>query len=313
MAIDRVATSAQAQYMLAQVLKAEKSLNTYQTQVASGLVTSSYAELGDKAAALESAKAAAARAEAYAANTKLALTQTDLQDTQLTQLSNLAEQLKEAITSAAANADGTSLMDTAESIFEQAAAILNSMDSNGTYIYGGGRGDSAPFTATSLDELDGADVASFFANGSTKKTVLVGDGQTVEIGVLASDIGTGLMTALQNLLSADNSASLSGSLTSDQIANFSENVLPSVTTAYAGLNTATALNGETYSRLEDAIANQQALATLYQGFVSDIQDVDMPTAAANLSQAQTALEAALQVSVKLNNLSLLNYLPTTTG
>jgi flagellar hook-associated protein 3 FlgL len=314
MTVDRIATSAQSQYMLSQVLKSEKTLNTYEAQVSSGYVSTDYTGLGDKVAALESAKAAAARADAYSSNTQLAVTQTDLQNTQLSTLSSLAGQLKEAISTAAANGDGTGLMNTAQDIFQQASAILNSTDSNGNYIYAGGQGNTKPFTATSLSDLTTGTVSSFFQNGTQKTSVLVGDGQSVQIGVLASDVGTQLMTALQNLQNADSpSGSLGSTLTDTQVTTLTDNVMPSAMTAYTELNNSTATNGEIYSRLQDDITNQQSLSTLYQGFVSDIQDVDMTTAAANLSQAQTALQAALEVSTKLNNLSLLNYLPTTSS
>jgi flagellar hook-associated protein 3 FlgL len=47
--------------------------------------------------------------------------------------------------------------------------------------------------------------------------------------------------------------------------------------------------------------------------VSNIEDVDMPTAITQLNQNQTALQAALQVTAQLNQVSLLNYLPAPTG
>jgi flagellar hook-associated protein 3 FlgL len=316
MTVERVATNAQSQFLLSQITKANTALDATQAQVASGKVSSDYVGIGDKTASLEAARAAAARADAYAANTQLAVTQTDLQNSQLTALSNLAGQLKQAITTAAGNSDGTGLMTTAGDIFQQASAILNSADANGNYIYGGGQGNSPPFTATSLSDLTSGSVSSFFQNGSSKKSVMVGDGENVQIGALASDIGTQLMTALQNLANADGpSGSLNGALTSSQLDNLSANVLPSATQAYAGLNNATAANGETYNRLQDAVTNQQSQSTLYKGFVSDIEDVDMTQAVTKLNQNQVALQAALEVTARLGQLSLLNYLPapTTTG
>ena len=313
MTVDRVTTNTQSQYLLSQIMKANVALDTTQAQVASGKVSTDYVGIGDKTAALEGARAAAARADAYASNTQLAVTQTDLQDTQLTTLSGLAEQLKEAISTAVGDSDGTNLMATADDIFQQASSILNSTDANGNYIYGGGQGNTKPFTATSLSDLATGTVSSFFQNGTQKTSVLVGDGQSVQIGVLASDIGTQLMTALQSLQNADSpSGSLDGSLTSTQTADLTNNILPSATTAYTDLNTATAANGETYSRLQDDVTAQQSLSTLYKGFVSDIEDADMTQAATKLSLNQTALQAALEVSAKLGQLSLLNYLPTTT-
>jgi flagellin-like hook-associated protein FlgL len=47
--------------------------------------------------------------------------------------------------------------------------------------------------------------------------------------------------------------------------------------------------------------------------VSDIQDTDMAKAATQLSLNQTQLQAALQVTAGLHQLSLLNYLPAPTA
>ena len=59
---------------------------------------------------------------------------------------------------------------------------------------------------------------------------------------------------------------------------------------------------------------QTSMSTLYKGFVSNIQDTDMATAATQLSLNQTALQAALQVTSTLNHLTLLNYLgPVSAG
>jgi len=148
MSVDRVATNSQTSYMLSQIAKANAKLQQSSEQTASGKISSDYAGIGDKTAALEGARAAADRASGYATNTQLAVTQTDLQDTQLSTLSGLAQQLQKAITSAAGNSDGTSLMTTAQSVFEQASSILNSTDSNGNYLYAGEKTDTKPFTAT---------------------------------------------------------------------------------------------------------------------------------------------------------------------
>jgi len=310
MSVDRVATSNQSQYFLSQIMKASKALDVTQAQVSSGKTSSDFTGIGDKTAALEVARAAAARADAYQSNTQLALTQTDLQNTQLTGLSNLAGQLQKAIRTAAGNADGTSLMDTAQTIFQQAESILNATDSNGNYLYGGQKSDTPPFTATSLAQLSSEPVTGFFVNGTVAKSVQVGDGQTQKIGVLASGIGADLMNALKSLYQADSPAgSLSGQLSDTQTTALTATVLPLATQAVTALNTATAANGNNYSSLKDAVTNQQSLSSLYGGFVSDIEDVNMAQALTNLNANQLALQAALTVTAKLSQLSLLNYLP----
>ena len=315
MSVDRVATNAQSQYYLTQIMQANAALDTAQQQVSSGKVSNTYAGIGDKTAALEGARSAQARNTAYQTSTNLALTQTDLQNTQLTQLSGLAQQLNTAISTAAANNDGTDLMSTAQSIFQQAKAILNATDANGSYIYGGEKSDQPPFTANSMADLTAAPVSSYFQNGTKKTSVVVGDGQTETIGVLASDVGTELMNTLASLQSLGGSGALNGTLTDAQSTSLTDTVLPLGQQAYTDLNAATAQNGDTYKNLQGSQDTQTTLSNLYQGFVSNIEDVDMASAITKLNQNQTALQAALEVSARLGQLSLLNYMPvgTTTG
>src|SRR5581483_8863335 len=142
MSIDRVATSQQMQFFLSQLRQAGGALDKTQAQIASGKVANNYAGFGDQTQVLQATMAAKARNSAYQTATQLAITQTDMQNTQLTSLSDLAGQLKKALSDAVANNDGSSLMTQTQSIFDQAVAILNSKDANGNYIYGGGRNDT---------------------------------------------------------------------------------------------------------------------------------------------------------------------------
>src|SRR3954465_7410221 len=153
MSVDRVATSAQTAFFLSQIQHAGNALDKVQEQIASTKNANTYAGFGDKAQVLTATIAANARNDAYTNATKFAVTQTDLQDTQLTSLSSLAAALKKAVSDAVANNDGSTLMTQAQSIFDQASAILNSKDANGDYIYSGGKTDVAPVTAASLSAL----------------------------------------------------------------------------------------------------------------------------------------------------------------
>lgn len=314
MSIDRVASNSSTQYMLSQIMRANNALDQSQAQVASGKAATDYAGIGDKTAALEAARSASNRADAYMSSSQLALTQTDLQDAQLTNLAGLATQLQKAVQGAAGKSDGTNLIDTAKSVFEQAKAILNSTDANGNYIYGGQKSDTPPFTATDISQLNSQPIANFFVNGNSAKVVQVGDGQSQKIGVLASDVGEQLMTALNTLYQQDvPSGTLSGALTGAQVDNLTANVLPGVTQAVNTINGVAATNGDAFKAIQSSITNQQAVKNLYDGFVSDIEDVDMASAITKLNSNQTALQAALTVTAKLGSLTLLNFLPANFG
>ena len=313
MSIDRVATSAQTGYFLSQLQNAGSALDKVQEQIASGKNANTYAGFGDKTQLLTATLSANARNAAYTGATKFAVTQVDLQDTQLTGLSSLAATLKKAVSDAVANNDATGLMTQAQSIFDRASAILNSKDANGDYIYGGGKTDVAPMAVGTLAALQAApSTASAFANGNLKKSVQVADGVSVTYGVTASDVATGLMQALKDIAAFDAGGSgnfnAAASLSSAQN-TFLTGAIAQITTVNVNLNATTAANGYISNRLTDAQTQQLSMDTLYKGFASNIQDTNMADAATQLSLNQTQLEAALQVTAGLHQLSLLNYLP----
>jgi flagellar hook-associated protein 3 FlgL len=315
--IDRVASNSQTQVQLQQMMQAESALNTSQNQVSSGKVATDYTGMGDKTAVLEAARSAANKSSALQSTLQLAVNQADLQDTQLSSLSDLAGQLRQDVTTALANNDGSTLMTQAQSIFDQASQILNSKDANGNYLYAGNNDGSPPVTVSSLSDLAALpSVSAAFANGSVGKSVSTGDGSNVQLGLLASDLGTQLFSSLQQIaqFNAGPSGNLGAGLSQTQ-SDFLSTQVSSATAAATGINNVMAQNGDVYNQLTDAVTHQQSLNTLYTGFVSNLEDVDMPTALSQLSQNQTALQAALQVTAQLHQISLLNYLgaPTATG
>ena len=313
MSIDRVATSAQTAYFLSQIQNAGSALDKTQEKIASGKNANSYAGFGNQTQVLTATIAANARNSAYTTATKLAATQTDLQDTQLTSLADLTGKLKKAVSDAVANNDASTLMAQVRSIFDQASSILNSKDANGDYIYAGGKTGTAPVTVTSLADLQALpSVADAFANGDLKRSVQVADGVNVSYGLTASDIGTGLMQALKDIAAFDAGGSgnldAATSLTAAQN-GFLSGAITTVTGTAIDLNALSAANGYVSNRLTDAQTHQASMNTLYKGFVSDIQDTNMADAATQLSLNQTQLQASLAVTSTLHQLSLLNYMP----
>jgi len=317
MSVDRIPTAQQSAYFLSQINKTSAALNTTNQQIASQVVSSTYAGFGNQAQVLTASISANARNDAYKAATDLATTQADMQDTHLTSLNTLVTQLKKAVSDAVANNDPTTLMGQVQSIFDQATAILNSKDANGDYLYSGGKTDAAPVTVSSLSALVALPATSgAFNNGTDKKSVQVADGQTISFGLTASDIGTGLMQALKDIAGFDAGASgnFDGSNSLSQAQNdFLTNQISSVGTVAVNLNTEAAQNGYAYNQLQSASTTQDSMATLYTGFINNIQKTNMAEAATQLSLNQTALQAVLQVTSGLNQLTLLNYLPTPGG
>lgn len=309
MSLDRIGSAANTQVMLAQIQKAELALDLSNRQVATGKVATTYAGYGDKTAIMESARSAAARADANVETAKQAVARLDLQDAQLTQMTELMSDVRQAITKAAADQDATSLMDQLEGYFSQAVQILNSKDANG-YIYAGELNQTAPVTVGTLADLAALpSVAQAFANGTVKSSVRVGEMQTVQVGLLASDLGTELFGLFRQF--SQFNTGVDGPFeakTTPAQQSFLESSIQDAANVSSGVNREAAGNGIRYQMVQDTLDRLTSTSTVYKGFVSNIEDVDITEALARLNQNQVALQAAFQVTSTLNRLSLLDFL-----
>lgn len=318
MSIDRVANLTQSNYLAAQMMGRETSVSTVSEQLSSGNVSPTYDGYGNKTMAMESARAVVNRTTGYQGATSIALSQAEVQDNQLDQLSSLAQNLSTAISHAVATNDGSSLSSTCSDIFDQAKAILNYQDANGSYIYGGGNDTTAPLTVAKYSDLSSLSTTAItnptdpnyvFTNGSATKSVQVSDSETVSYGATASDVGTKLISVLQSV--ATYVATKGTDFTTNMDNNdtdFLSATISQADSAYKSINQSTALNGIAYQNIQTASDTQTTTVNLYKGFVSGIQDVDMAQASTDLTNAQTALQASVMVTSSLNKVSLLNYL-----
>jgi flagellar hook-associated protein 3 FlgL len=314
MSVDRIATSNQTTYMTSQLLKQEAKVGQYSAQVASGQVSTSYSGYGSQVQALESARGVVNRTAAYQTATSYAISQVGTQDTYLSQLDTTVSDLMSDVGTAISSGDATTLTASVQSALTQIASILNSQDSSGNYIFGGGNNSSEPVTASTFDDLlantDEDDISGAFADGTSVKSVQVSDTQTIDTGVLASDAGSDVLSVIRkyaDYIGSLDDGDFGSTLTTDD-ENFLSTFCSDIKDAYSTVTNVEGKNGDVYSSLEDAADTKDALLTTYKGFVSNIQDVDMTTAADNLSNSQTALQAVVQVTSSLNDISLLDYL-----
>jgi flagellar hook-associated protein 3 FlgL len=152
-------------------------------------------------------------------------------------------------------------------------------------------------------------VSNAFANGQVKTSVRVGESQTVQVGLLASDLGTQLFSLLQQVAQFDGGAGGPfDTKTTPAQQSFLESLVQPATDVAQGINGQAAVNGIRYQTVKDTMTQLQARSTVYSGFVSSIQDVDMAEALTRLNQNNTALQAAFQVTSTLGKLSLLDFM-----
>ncbi len=228
----------------------------------------------------------------------------------LSQLSDLVSQAQQAAisaSSATSTSQSASLASQVNSILKQAVTLANSQYGD-QYIFGGTSTATAPY---SVDDSTGAVTYSGDSNSITVKTGssdasgggstvvnLTGDqvfnyssgGNTLNVLQQISDLGQ----AIQN----GDSATISSSLTT-------------LNDAFNHVNNESATVGYMLSELTTRQSAINAFVTNGQSTLSNLQDVDIASATTKLTQAQTAFQAALQVTSMLGKLNLTSILSGT--
>ena len=309
-----LSTSSMYQSLLTQLLSTENGEVSAQQQVSSGKLGDDLSAFGQQTNAIVAAQSVQTRVTGLVNQLNQTSTSLTFQQTALTQISSIAQQLQTALTSAQGLGSGDDLMSEVQSLFTQAASALNTQY-NGEYMFSGGSPSTQPFTATDMSDLTTqANVSSFFQNGSLVPVSRIDDNTTIQTGFLASDVGQSLMGVFQSIQSFQQSANgnFGGDLTSAQI-TFLDGAISSLDSVVSSTTQTAAQGGDIQSQVTTALTNQTNRQDTLQTVIGDMTNADTAKAATDLTLAQTAFEASAQVFNTLKGMSLLNYLtPTTT-
>ena len=231
------------------------------------------------------------------------------QDTAINQVADATQTARQAIADALASGDGSTLMEQLQGAMNQATGAMNTKY-NGTYVFAGGAINTQPVTANLLSDLTaGPPISSFFQNDQFKAQAQVDDSTKVTTGVLASDVGTPLLTAFQGMEAFQQGASgpFGGVLTPAQ-RTFLENQLATWDSVHAGIINIAAQNGMVQQRVEGVKTDLTSRQNTLGAMMSNITDASVAQAAADLQMAQTSFAAVAQVFQTLKNSSLLSLL-----
>ena len=309
-----VATSTMYQSVLNQLLSAENNEVSAQQQVSSGKMGSDLSGFGQQSNAIVAAQSVQARVTGLVGQLNQTSTALTFQQTALTSVSSIAQQLQTALSEAQGLGSGDNLMGTVQSLFSQAMSALNTQY-NGQYVFSGGQPTTQPFTATTLSDLTTQpSVSAFFQNGSLEPAARIDDNTTIQTGFTATDVGSTLMGVFQSIQSFQqgSTGSFGGDLTTAQI-NFLQTAISSLNSVVADTNDTAAQGGDIQNQVTAALKTQTARQDTMTTVINNLTEADTAKAATNLTQAQTAFEAAAQVFNTLKGMSLLNYLTPTTG
>lgn len=278
-------------------------------EISSGKIATDLAGYGSTSGTLTAVNSVASRLTSYVANSQALSSKLDVQDQALSQVGTAAQDARTAVAEAIANNSGDDLMTTLQSQLSTAAGALNT-SYDGQYLFSGGQGNTAPFAASQLSDLTAASPpSSVFKNGQTAQVSRLDDSTVVKTGVLASDAGGPLMSALSAVQAYDAGPNgpLTGTLTAAQ-SSFLSGVLSQFDTAISSANTTTADNGVVAQQVSEATTRLTDQQTAIAGVVTNLTVPDEAQVASQLSLAQTTLQASAQVFSSLQDDSLLKVL-----
>jgi flagellar hook-associated protein 3 FlgL len=231
------------------------------------------------------------------------------QDTALNKVADAAQNVRQIIAEALASDRVDTLVEDIDAQLRNAVAGMNARF-GGKYLFAGGQVDTQPVTATGLTDLtSGPPLSSFFKNDNFKVSTKADEATSVPTGMLASDIGTDMLTAFQTFeqFNEGGSGPFTGQMTTAQ-RTFLESQLATWDQVRADVTTITARNGVNQKRVEDINDDLVTRANALKGMIGNITDADMAQAAADLQQSQLAVQSAAYVFQALQQSSLINLL-----
>jgi flagellar hook-associated protein 3 FlgL len=312
--VNRITTANYYSSVLADLMAAQSRENTANQQVSTGKLGDDLMSFGAQSRNIVATNTVKARVDGRVTQLNNLQVKMNFQQAAVQQVSDVASDLKNSLTNALANGQGDSIMNDVQSFFSQAAQALNTQY-GGEYLFSGGQSQTKPFTAADLATLTTqASTSSFFQNGNLIPKSQIDDNTSVQTGFLASDLGKSLMDSFQSIEAFQQSASgnFGGALTDAQ-QTFLTNAIGQLNTVVNSTTQTTAQGGDMQARIQAAITTQTGRQTTLTTSLGDMTDINMAEAAANLTQAQTAVQASAQVFMTLKGMSLLNYLSGSSG
>lgn len=301
----RISTFAANRSALADLMKAQQSVFEAQKQLITGKKATDLKGVGHDAETLQATRAAAARSVAYEQAGVRAAARLEAQDTALENLTEAASDLRLAVTTK----DGNYVMHEVREAFYKVVNALNTKHA-GSYIFGGTRSDVLPVNATTLDDmLPLAASDDVFQNNDRRPTVQMDTHITVEVGLLASEVGGELMASFKRIVDFENGANgpFTQPMTSAQ-ESFILGEVNAVITAMDNIFTKVGEAGATAAHVDTLIASHEDRQTFLDRFIGEMEDVDMADAATSFQQAQTALDVSAKTFSSLSQVSLLPFL-----
>lgn len=306
----RIGTFATQELSMFQTLSTQSRVTEQQLQLSSGKVSRDYAGLSTDSRRLLSMEDSLQQIDGYLKNIDNVTQQLTKMESSVASAQTIASDLRTLLVNAL-NADtgnDLALPDQAQAKLDQLAGLLNTQY-DGRYLFGGARIDAPPVDFSGLDPADPtydpanpttANAGYYQGDGSTL-SVRIDKSITLDYGIKADEPGfEKLARAL--VLTRDNGApGVIDRTQLEQALALAEQAVKEIPEIRSGI-------GHAMNVLEDTKTRHGDAQVYAEQVVSDIEDVDIAEVMTRLAADQTQLEASYMVSVRLSQVSLMNFL-----
>ncbi len=315
----RISTAGQSQFLLDALLQRQSDVRESSDRVATLKTSTTFQGIARDATTLLATKETEGRTLKYLETNRLVESQLELYDTSLQQLANIGQAVRESVIGALNTGSPIALVAEIEASFQDAVSLLN-IRFNGQYLFSGTRVDQPPVSAdTPSGLLALAQTSDAFSNNTARLQARISDNTVLEFGVLADEVGTDLFEAIRRILQFDSGTLPSGAGAFAPAGQFSDPMTNAQRDFLAGelagleqvakdLNEIVASNGVKMRRVADLQQRHEDDRLFLRKLIGDIEEVDPAEAVTKLNDDRLALEATMQILVRLDRLNLLSLL-----
>jgi flagellar hook-associated protein 3 FlgL len=309
----RVTNSYTSDSVIRNLLSNRSKLVDLQTQISSGKRITKVSDDVLAGISVVSTNNSLGKIDNYLKNIDNAQGELNVTDSTLTTLIESVQKARELTVQASNASSGTEELQSIKAQIDQIIAQVKDIGNTKygtTYIFGGLNTESAPFTSPATGEVK----YNGSPDGSLGRTIEVSEGVTVPINVTGDKIfgeyyntlpgpvlhASGLLNTLTTLSNELGKAAPDQDVIRAKLDDFDTD-LQTITNAQSQLGGISNRLDMTKTSLQDNKINLTAIK-------SGAEDIDMAKTISDLQFQQTALQASLQVSAKIIQPSLLNYM-----
>jgi flagellar hook-associated protein 3 FlgL len=312
----RIATNSYTSTMLDQFSSLQTQMDNLQSQVSTGL---SIQSSSDNPTAMDETLTdltQKAKQTQYTSNIDSLQTRANTIYSTLDSLQTIVSKASEIATTAASGTSNSTSMtnyaDEVNSLLNEVVSAANTKDpTTGDYLFGGTESSTTPYTSTTDSS---GNITSVTYNGnSSVNAARISDTQTVSIDIPGENTtGTGTRGLITDSTSGadmiNHLISLRDDLESGDTTAISATDSPNLTKDEDNITYQVAHNGTLQNQLSAASTLASGNTTTLNTDITNSSSASLTAVATELTSAETAYQAALETSAKIQQLSILNYI-----